>query len=269
MPNILDCIPIYDSDALLYQRNEDLGNLIFISKIHPEVKEIEINEIALFILGMSNGENNLSDIVEEILEKYNAEKDKVLYDTTKILIELWRLGVVKWENATPYDYLFKEKKENITIKMLTEDEVIKSEERIGEYYCSPLEHKELLYSIVSIKQKVYALREMFFVMENDGEIISRISFMLSNDVTIQIGSFYLVDELADYTLVIEFIHWCASKLLELMNQKEIKRFRIFIDIQKNKKILSQIQKIGFKQVGVLKNELGYNCSNIYLFDFKL
>lgn len=275
MKNVLDCEPIFSTDMLAYKRIETDGCISVIPYKHQEVAELLLNEISTYILDQCNSRNTISDIVDNILHEYQiGDRELVINDTVNSLITLWRYGCLEWESETPYDYLYIKKNGDICFKLLSEDEFYKCEDIIEKgYYITPSFNRETFYSKKFVGQRICFLSEIFFLLTITNQYISRISFFNTNNInSLEIGSLFVNGNFNDHVLIRDFINWSINeynKAFRSTNSQKVTRLIIFIDKNKFGNLQNVIEKVGFTQVGIMKNEYGYGTPDLSVYEYLL
>lgn len=273
MDDILKCIPIAYSDALHYRRDELVGGITFISRRHPELRELGMNKVGKYIFEHADGSNTILDIVNNIISEYSeCKKNQVISDVINILVNFWALGVIKWKEKTPYDYTYNKIDGNKRFKLLSEDEVIDYEDNIiGNYYTNPLYNKKLVYSKIFLKQKICLQHEVFFVLKISNIDKIRISLMYDVGTAIlSIGSLYK-GEIEDNIVIQEFLNWCVDTFVKCKayNINKILKIRFYADNNTEHVLIELLKNTGFKCTGILKDELRDSLSDLRLFDFNV
>lgn len=160
MSDFIKSIPSKIEENLLLNYSED-ENLYLISKLHPELRKLELNKVAKDILNFCDGDNDTNNIVKLILEKYtDVDRVTVESDVLGILHEFWRLGIIRWETLNPFEKEMIYNRGEITAKILTEEEAI---EKINEKdsMTNPFYSEVYQLNGGNVRKKIYSGIEQF------------------------------------------------------------------------------------------------------------
>lgn len=269
---LLSCIPTKIENAFVYKRNEPNGRISFISRMHPEQKELSLNATAIFVYEQCNNERSILNIANNTMHEYNIEDAiRVQSDVINILENFWRLGLIDWLDATPYNYLFTEVISNANFKLLSENEVVKND-KIKGFHCfyDPSINYHVKYSEPFIRQRVFDYSEVFFeaMLENGAMVL--ISFTPDfARMSMQIGCLYIDDEVSDYETLLTFIEWCKNCYCKLLSNpwgSVFQKVRVHIpsdDIAFSDKISS----LGFSLIGELCGEFDNPLRKLRIYEY--
>lgn len=123
-------IPIFKKENLSYSREEKEGYWTFISKLHPETRELIVNFTGREILELCDGIRSLEEIEAEMVNRYpSVGREQIKNDVCKSIATFSRLGIIEWvNNDNPFLYRYKEPlKDNLWLAIGQEDDIDKIE----------------------------------------------------------------------------------------------------------------------------------------------
>ncbi len=264
--------PIFRKENLSYLRKEKEGYWTFISKTHPETRDLIINPTAKEILDLCDGTRALEEIENEMKNRYPMVEEKRLkMDIAKTIASFSRLGIIEWEGYNPFLYRFKEPlSADFALIIGQEDDILKIERFIksSPIYQSSADNQQKLfcyrspyfrdldYETLALRQKLFAYIEEFFLLFYREEIIGLISIelpLLQNTTA------------ATIRLIVSLKDWFAN-LLRYANDnfpalavREITKIRI-LELLKDSldlELKEILFKEGFVEEGFSKNEFGF------------
>ncbi|RMG77173.1 MAG: PqqD family protein [Bacteroidetes bacterium] len=182
-------IPIYREENVLYQREEKSGYWTFIPKFHPETRELIVNRTSKEILNLCNGNNTLEEIEDMMKKKYpDVNEYIIINDVRKTISSFSRLGIIDWEGENPFLYINEEPLRNgYTMRVAQENDHRAIHKFLSElnsidheryiFYRSPIALTNE-YNEVSLRQKLFAFSEDFFLLLKNGKIHGVISIAM-------------------------------------------------------------------------------------------
>ncbi|MBM7836237.1 PqqD family protein [Clostridium sardiniense] len=264
MYNYLECKPIFNKKNLIYQRNEKKGITTFISKHHPELQALEMNEQTNNILNLCDGKKSINEISNKIKSNYsNVTLEEVQEDITNIIFVLWRIGIVEWNGEHAFKNIYEKSIDNVKYKMLTEDEVIKLireidklDDRESKLFHTPYVTLDYILNISSARQRVFHATEEYFRLDIDSKSILTLALATPLDARKSLTlTFYIENEkIPESTNIDEFIKWCVDTYKKLTG---IDFTRIDIQIAENnyRSINKFIERTSFKELGIMKDAI--------------
>lgn len=258
--NIMSCIPIFKSENLSFYRKDAFGKVIVCARKHQELQQLELNNVCCDIMNKSTGENTIGDIISSVVSEYkNADEKQVEADVINSLINMWRIGIINWNNITPYDFRFCKKEGNIEFRMLDEDRAIQKLHNIQglPIIYDAMYKPELIYSEMAVRQRCFINYEIFFTLTIDDEnqvFLSLVNCEIINCV--EIGVLYLKSQI-DANLFQQFLKWSNQMMRSFLHMKKPAEVcKINMEAEEHKDQQELLHNLGFRVKGVLKNELG-------------
>lgn len=262
-------IPVFKRENLLYFREEKEDYFTIISKVHPETRELIINSTAMKILEFANGNRTISEIINELHNKFNdVSKDVIKRDVLKTLSSFTRLGIVEWINENPFLYKYEEPiNEDYSLYIAQEDNIREIESFLKEnledqkkvekfiYYKNPI-YIDGEYTELYLRQKLFSYSEEFFILKNKNKI--------EGLLTISLPIYFNMSH-----CIIKLIISPMNYLKDLLNYsynyypylsvKDVTKLTIYeINITPLDNFLKEILiNFGFNKEGELKYELGF------------
>jgi len=182
--------PVFKKEYLAYERKENGGFWTIIPKYHPETNELIINQTSKDILDLCDGNKDIPALIESMVTKYpSASKELVTKDVDQLLSSYSRLNLIAWENGSN-PYITKRDKlidESYSIAVGTEEELESISKFILDskvlsqtvdthsikndmyYYKSPFADDNV-YSVLSIRQKLFSYTEEFILLYKEDAI---------------------------------------------------------------------------------------------------
>jgi hypothetical protein len=265
-------IPIFRKENLSYLREEKEGYWTFVSKIHPETRDLIINPTAKEILDLCDGTKALEEIENEMKNRYPMVEEKRLkMDIAKTIASFSRLGIIEWEGDNPFLYRCKEPlNEDFALMIGQENDILKIERfiKLSPIYQSSADNEQKLlcyrspyfrdldYEPLILRQKLFAYIEEFFLLLRRAEIIGLLSIelpLLQNTTA------------ATIKLIISPKDWFANLLryaydnFPVLAVREITKIRI-LELLKDSldlELKEILFKEGFVEEGFSKNEFGF------------
>ncbi len=264
--------PIFRKENLLYEREEKNGYWTFISKIHPETRELIVNRTGKEILMLCDGSRTLQMIEYEMQNRYpNVGSNRIRMDVAKTIAIFSRLGIIEWEDENPFLY---KKEEPIAddLSMLIGQEYnicsikefihslgifrsLTASEQNYFFYESPLfNFKE--YEEVALRQKLFAYAEEFFLLLQKEKIVGLISIELPVLPNNSAAIIKLIVSPQSYFCT--FLKYAQDNfpVLSVKNITKIKLFELLAA-----PLVSEMKELllneGYKEEGILHNEFGF------------
>ena len=93
-------IPVFEKEKLPYYRDEKDGNLSLIAPFSPLAEHLIINAASVEILELCNGTNNIKDIFNFIINKYESENfQEVKNDLNYSFMTFSSMGIITWKDG--------------------------------------------------------------------------------------------------------------------------------------------------------------------------
>lgn len=257
-----DFIPIFIKENISYSKIED-NNMIFISKLHPELQKLEINKQSKDILELCNGSNTINDIINIISTKFQTiNVDIIEKDCLDIIHKFWKLSVVGWRGDNPFDEQYKICLNDYEGRILSEDDIIKTFHcNENNYNTIPTVDKDFILTESNLRQRAYFGFEQWSIIKKENKsILYSLLFkdMLAKSCYI---NFYGIDnvEIYEEERVMEIIKWSIEKYRELVNINVLRIDTLIVKSLLNNneylKLTNFITKLGFKKYGDLKQHI--------------
>lgn len=271
--------PIFKRENLLYEREEKEGYWTFISKIHPEAREIIVNPTTIEILLLCDGSRTLQMIENEMMNRYpNIDGKKIKIDIAKTIASFSRLGIVEWDGDNPF--LFKKEEpisDVFSMMVAQEDDIRRLKEFIESFishkfknnrnyfsYITPyLDNKE--YEEVALRQKLFSYIEEFFVLLRKSEWVGLISIgipLLPNSTAATIKLILCPQNY--FRNLLQYAH----DNFPYLSVREITKIEISELVKKSlePKLKEVLFEMGYKEEGIFRNELGFE-KDVKVFSF--
>lgn len=119
-------IPVFKKEKLSYSREEKEGYWTFVSKLHPETRELIVNFTGREILELCDGIRSLGEIENEMVNRYpSVRREQIKMDVYKTIASFSRLGIIEWvDGDNPFLYRHKESlKDNLWLAIGQEDDI--------------------------------------------------------------------------------------------------------------------------------------------------
>ncbi len=265
---MLNNIPIYNKSNLEFYREENRGNILLISKYHPELKEIILNGTTKEILELCDGEKTIEGVIEQMKSKYpSVSKDRITQDVKNILANMSRMMVVEWKEENPFLFLKEEMLDeehflrvgveediDLIIDFIERNELFSNSVKEGTSYVCPYKGKRE-YIDIALRQKIFNYNEDFFFITKDEKIVGMISIQLpvnpSKAAVINLLKCPVkyLDKFLDYA----FFTLPSISISEITKIKILEDESRIIDTEFKEILL----KKGFKEEGLLVNELEF------------
>jgi hypothetical protein len=174
--------PVFRKANLLYEREEKDGYLTFLSKLHPETREMIVNKTAKTVLELCNGERDIEQNIAECESIYpGVSKERLHVDANQILGACTRLGVIEWMGDNPF--LNKREEpigEGYSLSVAQEDDISRIEVFLQTTHStskggSSFHHESAVitegeYSKLALRQKLFSYGEEVFLLEREQKI---------------------------------------------------------------------------------------------------
>lgn len=267
--------PQFRKENLIYEREEREGYWTFISKFHPEARELIINFTAKEILQLCDGSKTLDEIEDIMKGRYSlVEQKKIKIDIAKILATCSRLGIIEWIGGdNPYLFLKKEPiSDELSMRVgqeydikLIEGFVNSSdiwEKEMYNYdlenflYKSPFTIKEE-YQEIALRQRLFGYVSEFFIVERRNKICGLAEIMRP-----------LLPKSTTATLKLIIVPRVLSNSLLKYSQENYPILAVATDITKiqlleplknpiERELKNSLIKMGYNEEGILYNECGF------------
>lgn len=277
-------IPIFIKENLRYFREEKEGYWTFISKAHPEVKELICNPTAYQVLTSCNGKNCVSDIYRILENRYpKVDKERIRMDINKTLITFSRVGIVNWNGINPFENKMEETLKNdlsgsigyetdlpIIMEFLNSYGIPQRNYSMPKdfiFYSNPLLPSKFYYE-VNVRQRIFGYIEEFFLLRQKENLIGIVTLGLNSNVNTNlptnVGTFNLIILNEKYGIFSELLNYVLNTF-PLISIKEPTKVT-FLGLENHKEIRILLEKNRFTFEGALKNEIGFN-KNISIFAY--
>lgn len=254
----LKSIPFCSQENFSYTRNEEDNKMIFIPKKHAELKLLEINDTARFVLNKCNGKYDIDCIINKLVEEYSICKTKdIEKDVLNILLNFWRIGIVEFVNENPFYQLYKKDLDNgYSVEILSEDDVIEIFSSSKHIKSDPRISTRLYESEASLRYRILSLSEVFFKLrgQNQKELFVGLSLDISRpkcSCSLNIYENNFDDEL-DYQNLLESIRWITQNYLKDFKHG-IRRVDIYLETSRDLEYKEVIENLKFYNAGILNN----------------
>lgn len=172
--------PVFDRNKLSYEREERDGYYTFVSKRHPETRELIVNGTGKLILDMCDGTLSLDEIGAAVRERFpNVPAATIEQDLLKTVGAFSRVGIVSWNGENPFLTCQREPIDtHWSLAVGQEDaiaEILDFIARSGLFnaavpptpgvvrFASP-EVQETDYSVVALRSKLFSYSEEFMLL---------------------------------------------------------------------------------------------------------
>lgn len=266
--------PIFKRENLLYERKEKEGYWSFLSKLHPETRELIVNPTGMEILTLCDGVKTLQEIEDVMKNKYpNVDSKIIKMDVAKTIANFSRLGIIEWDGDNPF--LFR-KEEPISDKLFMrigqEEDIIRMKEFIEnsgicgvrEYnnsdilikYICPFTHPSE-YKEIPLRQKLFMYVSEFFLLVHKDEIQGIIEISapaLPNKTAALVKLLVLPGD-----LVSTLLRYSQDYYPMLSIAKEVTKITLLeslknpLDLEFRKILTDE----GYHEEGILVNEVGF------------
>lgn len=255
--------PTFKNEHLEYFRQEKDGYWTFLSKRHPEVRELLVNATGKQVLDLCDGTRTEEDIVKAMKDLYpEAPLDLITKDVSKILTNYSRVAIVTWDGENPY--LFKREQyldDDYFGRIGTEEDIevimqFAKEEQDGKvHFASPF-CKDFDFDEIVLRQRIFNYNEEFFFLEKDNKIEGMISVALPVGNESHAGRIKTINcpkeqlgTLLKYTL----------DTLPYIGVVKLTKIKVDEDMtnQMDPEILAVLTEEGFFEEVVMKEELGF------------
>ena len=238
----------------------------------PEFYKIEFNQMALYILGLCNGDNTIEYILNHLCAKYPSTSAEIIYkDLTNTLKFMEKIRLIKYNNDNE-GFIDESsfKIGNYTLILLNEKLIKKQFPNLQKSYKDPLLNQEIYYSKHNaITLNFYNLEKTFMLFDNSQKTIGIVSVCPSQNKSsaFLISRFYFEENVEKYIRKNVFLK-IYSILSDLFSSVLIhNKFRIHttnVDCEIEKQLLN----FGFMKVGTLEDEVNEK-ENVDIFDLKI
>ena len=185
--------PIFKLENIEYEREEKEGYWTIVPKFHPETRELVINRTAREILELCNGARTIEQIEAEMQSRYLETPNDLIYrDLCSTLARFSRLLVIEWDGENPFLYkreeiindefslMIAEESDIIEIKSFIDNSGVLNgkEPREGNFAQWIYKNPRILsleYELVSIRSKIFAYMEEFFLLVGRDKISGLLS----------------------------------------------------------------------------------------------
>lgn len=278
--------PRFMWDIVDYHREEKDGYLNLISRNAPSMGSYMLNPSARRVVDLANGERSMSQIYAEFAATYEGVTvEMVKEDVNEVFRQLGHIGLICWEGG--YNPLIRVPKEVKLIDDKSNLEAILAEEshirEISEYLestlgtpessgrlivKSPVLFNNADYTDLAIRSKLFNYQEFFCLFRRYNQTVGLFGVITS---PVQLSSrtahlsILILDEGVDRKD-------CARLLKRALNQMNdyviSKNFKVRCYLAQNQWELPSLMQflcdIGFKEEGVLKDEMGPGCDLLLL-----
>lgn len=240
---------------------------------------VELNDTARYIMKCINGKNTIKDIVENVKSHYNIQSEKNIdIDVNNILYQLWRIGIVGWnENNNPYNTKFSKSIKNYSINLVTLETIneflLESKDNYYEY-CNPYRYKKKIINKNYLEQAVVNnFSYNFYVKNNEKKVISIMVTIDFQELVITIDYINISDiniynEIAKETFI-EFIEWIEEKIIQsgIYIPKNFNKINWLLLLDEyDKEFITIVEKFNYSKKILLKDETVNG--NVYLYFFE-
>lgn len=286
-----DCYPYFNTDALLYSREEKQGCMLFQSKKRGDLSFQIANRSANEIAELSNGKRAIQDIAFQMAEKYPAvDPERIIDDIHSVLRQLDMHGLIEWKNCkSPFENEYDQftvKFDDHTIVRRADErdyEIIlnliqfitgqQDKERPGIYFASPkLKDIGMVFgSLVTpgqlellLRSVLFSYSHFFYILTESGEPTGLFSLIrpFPRHCSISVGFLILVgnDETG------EKIDWFLQVVSKDTALRTTPIHQIRFSIEENDlncdSLVDAIELQKFEKVGILPEEYGENASEL-------
>lgn len=202
------------------------------------VAELEINEIAYFILANCNGENSVESILKKIENEYEISGQDIKSDTLVFLHDAWRKGLITWKGQSPFRAIYmKEYTGNIVFKRILATDIIS--------IISKIKDRAIVSSKINIDawyqpEHIYRLEEIggeyYFQIEKDNELKGVIA--ISPDIvfekecfkTISLQLNFVYIDIDNKLIVDDFFKWVVG-FLYYVDELEVEQYKNYVNME--------------------------------------
>lgn len=278
MGNAVLAKPKFMWDSVAYKREEKEGHLTIVSQNAPDLGSFVLNPTAQRVVELADGERSLSQVYAEFASTYDeVTPEAVKGDVNELLRQLGRLGLICWEDGrnpflrvTP-EIVIEDKASDLVAVLATESRL----REIGDYLMTALgdpepDDKLIIkspvlfhladYSDLAIRNKIFQFVEFFGLIREGGETAGLCAVIASlpqsNSRTAHL-TLLILDEKVDLGAGARLIHRALSRLNEYVATTNYKvRCYLTEEQAKSPVIMRLLTAIGFKEEGLLKDEIG-------------
>lgn len=268
--------PILIKDNLAYMRKEKNG-LMISSKYLINQYPIFLNRSAEYIINNCDGSNSLDRIYELMWDKYEIQSEyDFKKDVDNLLFTLWKIGLIKWESENPFrernrmivgDYIYQK------VDIDSFDEFIKKfDDNAFVSFQDPTFSSNYFDDESYIKLSfINNLVGAYLLKRNDVEFANLLIGYEHSDFIINIYKLNIKEELFENSLkeMKYWLEWVCSQVNDLFSISSPNyKYNIFsLQCEKDDiNNISVLQKIGFKEVGVLSKEVNDTDIILYTYD---
>lgn len=267
METICDYKPFIRNNSFAFGEENGAGNWRFISKKYPDLNYITLNNSAKRLIESCNGKT-LNSILTDLYEKYpSTEKNLIFDDTMYVLLKLWRLGIIEWDNGLVPFFLSDSFDEHISFKLLTDDEAIRilATEKVESCFISYDFDIHSEYSERLIRQNWYSYNHMYFSVIEDSLTVCMIclsfsSYLQAFDVVYMnmYNHFVLTDSILDGLM--KFIKSCCEKTIPQFKKMMWNNVELYFTSHEHSPLLDNLS---VPLVGKLNRESFDDAAYIY------
>lgn len=269
-------IPIFKKENLSYIREEKEGYWIFLSKFHPETRELIVNFTGKEVLDLCNGIKSLAEIEFEMQNRYPSVPDEqIKMDVARTIASFSRLGIIEWvDGNNPFLNRREEPlKNNFLLAIGQEEDIheiasfIKSSQVLRsaqfhtkDMFCYKSPHvNDGEYEILALRKKLFAYIEEFFLLYHNEEIYGLLSIEIPLLVNTTAAMIKLIISPKEYFH--ELLKYSQDNFL-MLAVKDITKIRVIellsepLDLAMKDVLCNE----GYKEEGILLDEYGFGRS---------
>lgn len=277
IPENLELIPLYQKNKVPYSREENEGYVTLqLPRNGYPVYRI-LNKTSSFFLNLMDGENKVSDIINEACSQYgDRNKVYIIDDLEKMLANFWQLNLIVFvKGGQPIlNELERKAIDGNTIRLAFDRDFAKimyflkhiDKDECFTYF-NPL-YPAFSAESIRLRQSFFEMNSLHIILENTAK---QIEGVISYGTTA--SSMYVTNSVAMVNYILcptrylyEFIS-TSSEILKKGAIVPITKSRIYIGDSDTSRYSSLLVKCGYKYITTLEHE--YQEKNLLMYDKKL
>lgn len=265
--------PKFSKEKIDFFREEKNGYHLVVVDSHPEVGNLLINSTSKEILEYFNGTRTVDDVLSCLSLKYPHIETKILLeDINNVLSRFSYLGIIDWgDSKNPYGVSYEQKVSDGYVMRVAEEKDVpaicealknldnetQNENSLLSSYFDPK-----LYEHLALRTRMFQKMEEFFVLYDEkGILVNVLSIALPYYSKSSSGMMMLVKDISDVYHVEGLLNFTFMAARDVL-VKRIEKITFLIREEKHNSIIATMQKVGFRQEAILKNETGSNTKDI-------
>jgi hypothetical protein len=264
--------PVFKKENLQYERQEKEGYWTFIPKLHPETRELIINQTAKCIIMLCDGSRTLPMIGDVLKQRYpNVDKKRIDMDVATTIASCSRFGIIEWDGDNPF--LFKKEEpinENYSMLIAQESDIrrlhefvvsskvllpnSKSDKNTICYKTPHINSRE--YDELALRQKLFAFHEEYFLLLHEGAINGLISIeMPMYQLNLAARMKIIITPIPYFSHLIQY----AQDNFPMLAVMDFTKIRLVESLKTplSDDLKNLLTKEGYKNEATLEDELGF------------